>query len=1168
MDTDRNLLFAVLALQAGLLDRDRFIEGCALWVTRKDVPIGELLVERGWLTADARAVVEPLLELQLRRRDGAGGASLGDTDVQQSAAALPCPAPVDPNMTVAPSEPEGVGRTIFYEEIGRGGMGRVLRGQDTELRRELAVKVLREEYGGNADVVRRFIEEAQIGGQLQHPGIVPVYDLGRFTDRRPYFTMKLVKGRSLNDLLRERPDPRHEQAHFLTVFEQVSQTVAYAHSKRVIHRDLKPQNVMVGAFGEVQVMDWGLAKVLAGQETEVPYATRYGTRIQTERSGSAEDGCTGVVGTPAFMAPEQARGGAEPVDERADVFGLGGILCVILTGRPPFADAAPDGVLTKAAAGDVAEAVARLDRCGADADLVALCKECLSPDAAQRPRDAGEVAARMGAYAAAVQERLRRADLERAAAQARAEEAKATAAADRKARRRTRALAAALLALVVAGAGGGLLVQHQAAEREADRTRHDAEQRQAVEFALEKAAGLRQRTRWGEAAAVLEQAGQVLGGGGPDDLRERLDRAETELALVNRLDAIRQHSETLVDGKFDHPAAERDYAAAFREAGLGQVGDDEAAVAGRVRDSAVSGQLVAALDDWARVAKKPEAKSWLLGVARRADPDPWRDRLRDPAVRGDRRALLALADEVLRDDGAKVEELSPQWLASLGELLGGKAEAVPLLRAAQHRYPGDFWLNLKLSVALRGAKQEVEALSYSRVAVALRPDAAGAHNTLGNALRANGDVDGAVAEFRKAIELDPKFALPHHNLGNALRAGGDVDEAITEFRKAIELDPRYSHPHHNLGLALREKGDVDGAIAEFRKAIELDPENAHVHIALGSALREKKDPDGAIAEFRKATELDPGNAQAHNTLGNALRPRGDVDGAITEFRKAIELDPKFAMPHNNLGLALFDKKDAEGAIAEFRKATELDPKLAVAHNNLGAALFARKDLDGAIAEYRKAIDIDPLYATAHTNLGNGLRDKKDLDGAIAEYKKAIDGDPRLRALDEKLPAVMKGEVAPSGAAEWLALGQLCRQYKLRHLAAVRCYAAAFAADPKLAADSRSRDRYSAACSAALAAAGQATDAKNLPDKVRLMLRRQALTWLRADLAQCEQMSREKKVAAQQLVGQRLAHWQKDADLAPVRDRAALAALPFDERQQWRQLWDDVAALLKKVEEKK
>src|SRR6478736_10105848 len=147
-------------------------------------------------------------------------------------------------------------------EIARGGMGAVLMGRDPDLGRDVAIKVLRDDLGGRPEMVRRFVEEAQIGGQLQHPGIVPIYELGTFADRRPFFSMKLVRGQTLAELLADRPSPEAELPRFLSIFEAIAQTMAYAHTRGVIHRDLKPSNVMVGSFGEVQLMDWGLARVL------------------------------------------------------------------------------------------------------------------------------------------------------------------------------------------------------------------------------------------------------------------------------------------------------------------------------------------------------------------------------------------------------------------------------------------------------------------------------------------------------------------------------------------------------------------------------------------------------------------------------------------------------------------------------------------------------------------------------------------------------------------------------------------------------------------------------------------------------------------------------------------------------------------------------------------
>ena len=272
-------------------------------------------------------------------------------------------------------------------EIARGGMGVIIKGRDKDLGRDLAFKVLKGEFSSRPGAVQRFVEEAQVGGQLQHPGIVPIYELGSFADGRPYFAMKLVKGQTLASLLADE-SPRTARAKFIQIFLQiaVSQTVAYAHSRGVIHRDLKRSNIMFGKFGEVLVMDWGLGKVLqrGGTADEDRTNKRHSPRIHTEqptvihtaRSGSGSDTAAGsVMGTPAYMSPEQAGGEIDKLDERVDVFGLGAVLCVILTGRPPYEADSSESIRLMAIRGDHKDAFARLDASGSDAELVELCEE-------------------------------------------------------------------------------------------------------------------------------------------------------------------------------------------------------------------------------------------------------------------------------------------------------------------------------------------------------------------------------------------------------------------------------------------------------------------------------------------------------------------------------------------------------------------------------------------------------------------------------------------------------------------------------------------------------------------------------------------------------------------------------------------------------------------------
>ena len=321
----------------------------------------------------------------------------------------------EPSPVVRPSNGEGASTRYRIDgEIARGGMGSILKGRDPDLGRDVAIKVLREDLRENGDLVRRFVEEAQIGGQLQHPGVVPIYELGTFADRRPFFCMKLVKGQTLADLLTTRPSPADDLPRFLSIFAAMAQTMAYAHTRGVIHRDLKPSNVMVGSFGEVQVMDWGLAKVLArggiAADAKAGKEKPPETMIATARSGSDLDlsHAGSVLGTPSYMSPEQARGEIALIDERADVFALGSILAEILTGAAAFTGRTSGEILRKSTKGDTADALGRLDARGAETELIALAKDCLASEREDRPHDANAVSDRITAYLAGVQERVQR----------------------------------------------------------------------------------------------------------------------------------------------------------------------------------------------------------------------------------------------------------------------------------------------------------------------------------------------------------------------------------------------------------------------------------------------------------------------------------------------------------------------------------------------------------------------------------------------------------------------------------------------------------------------------------------------------------------------------------------------------------------------------------------
>jgi tetratricopeptide (TPR) repeat protein/serine/threonine protein kinase len=696
--------------------------------------------------------------------------------------------------------------------------------------------------------------------------------------------------------------------------------------------------------------------------------------------------------------------------------------------------------------------------------------------------------------------------------------------------------------------------------------------------------------------------------------------------LLRALDEARQQRATPLEATFDYAGEAAQYQAAFAGYGLAVEPGRTAELARRIRaeEPAVREALLVALDDWAFAAKSalPKASVAVLReLADAADDDVWRKRHRAANAAGDPATLRELSGQ------ARKLSLPPSSLGLLAwslHNLGERNEAVALLRWARGRHPADFWLPLWLGNMLTAGKNQdtgpvdlEERIGCYRVAVALRPDAGAAHLSLGIVLHEKGQPDDAIAEFRAAIDRHPGFALAHYNLGNALKAKGELDDAIAAYREAIKIYPRYALAHHNLGIALNARGRLAEAIAAYHKAIESNPNYVEVYINLGLALKARDQLAEALACYLKAIKINPNYVEAHINLGNALMDNRQLDNAIAAYHKAIDINPKHDVAHYGLGSALHAKRELDAAIAEYREAIAINPRFALAHNNLGLALKAKGEVDAAIAEYKKAIAADPKDITAQINLGIDLCHKGDLDAGTAAIRKAIAIDPRdarchmaladalvwngrfaeakasnqqalkrlpgnhpLRpralqqqqrvqrflALEAKLPDVLAGKVQPADQREWLGFLQVCR-FQQRHVATTTLAAAAFDADGRQADDLKAGHRYDAACAAALAGCGAGKDADKLKGKERADLRRQALTWLRADLeAWGRQLDRDPdKARAAVTVAKDLQHWLAETAFAGVRGPAALAKLPEDERQPWQKLWDDVADTLARVQ---
>jgi serine/threonine-protein kinase len=915
--------------------------------------------------------------------------------------------------TASPEMPASANRCGCLQllgEIARGGMGVVLKGRDPDLGRDLAVKVLLETHKEKPDLVRRFVEEAQINGQLQHPGIVPVHELGTFGDRRPYFTMKLVKGQTLAELLNHRTAPADELPRFLGIFEQVCQTMAYAHARDVIHRDLKPSNVMVGSFGEVQVMDWGLAKVLPkGGVVDDAAAGKIDVRatvIATGRIGSDSDlsQAGSVMGTPAYMAPEQARGEIVLIDCRADVFALGSILCEILTGQPAFTGRSSGEIHRKSALGDLADAGNRLDGCGADSELVALARDCVAAEPEDRPREAGAVAERITSYLASVQEKLRTSERDRAVAEAKAVE-------ERKHHRLQLGLAAAVLALTTMGGLGTTYFLQERSARAAAVVRVLSEASTLCDLAKgrpEDPAG------WGRALVAVKQAEGAAGEDGEASRRLAALRAEVEAGA-----AAAERDRTLLDRLIDIRSAKADdrdgwatdsaYSAAFVEAGIdvAALPPAEAGAKIKARPVAVTVPLAAALDDWAAVRREKRSDragaDELAQVARAGDPDAWRGGLRDALCLPERQqrldALRGLAHSV------RIEALPAISLDLLGSALrdtGDPATAESILRRALRRHPGDVGLNYDFAQCLEKLARREEAIRYYTAARAIRPEVA---HELAHALERKGESDEAIAVFQELTRLRPGNGRHHMCLGTSLRNQGRaqdasvaLDSAIALLREHIRQRPEDAAAHDNLGTALVRQGMLVESIAESREAVRLRPDSAKLHVNLGNALRRERKTDEAIAEYREAIRLQPDFAVAHISLGVLLcDDKHEYGAAAAAFREAIRLEPASADAHMDLGIALKNLGRWAEAIAEQREAVRLEPT-AENHTTLGYTLRQQWRLDEAIVEYREVFRLRP-DAVSHNDVAWTLalsprRPRGDHDEALVRSRKAVELAPK------------------------------------------------------------------------------------------------------------------------------------------------------------------------------
>jgi tetratricopeptide (TPR) repeat protein/tRNA A-37 threonylcarbamoyl transferase component Bud32 len=854
----------------------------------------------------------------------------------------------------------------------RGGLGEVLVAHDDELHREVALKRVQAAHAHDASSRRRFLQEAEITGRLQHPGVVPVYGLVHDAQGQPSYAMRFIEGESLREALErfheaDRPgrDPGQRSLdlrQLLTRFVAVCNTVAFAHSRGIVHRDLKPQNVMLGKFGETLVVDWGLAKPFdrtqdqraAGEETLRPAAT---TSSENTQAGA-------TLGTPAYMSPEQAEGRWDAVGAASDVYSLGATLYALLTGQPPFQGRNPDEILVRVRRGEFAPP--RQVKPHVPLALEAVCLRAMAHDPDKRYATATALAQDVERWLAdepvtVYRERLR-GRLQRWA---------------RRRRTLVASAAVAILLLVAAGVAGLFLWQvmeqrqHEAERRHEQQTQVYREKLWLDTLASERL-GLTElhNGHFDNASTILRQAVEHL------DKEARVVTGHTELAdlRMNLADKL-QRAERLVQFYARSDDAERIVAESFDSRELH--GDREGLAN---CESGLKALGVFEHEQWWKALPDADLEEH---QRRQLQKDVYRQLLFLGCMRGKAglKNFMAATDPVAfraaLDAVAAVKRYHPS------------SSTAGILEIACHFKLGQFdqMRTMPRSEPDTAADYYFVGMLHTWIAHAPKdPITQVALRTMEKMMNLDFQTPLRTAEqyLRTAATLEPKHYWTHLWLGFTLVSANKPDAAELAFDTCVGLRPDLMIGYGLRALTLRNQIQkttdsrgraqfVSRAFTGLNAALKVNPNDGRAHAWRGIAYLHERAYDDALKDFNEAIRLEPRYPPAHQGRGSAYQAKGDFDHAIEDFTEAIRLDSRFFVIFRTRGYLLAQLGRWEKAEEDYTRALRMEPvdanvwhEAALLHLRRGNAAGFRQVCKGMWQHLRASKDALRIAAVVNT----------------------------------------------------------------------------------------------------------------------------------------------------------------------------------------------------------
>jgi serine/threonine protein kinase len=1027
----RHLLYGMLALQNSFIDRHALVAAFDRWTTEKGRSLGEILLDAKQLSLDEHLLLEGLVGKHLARHEhdverslaalsGVGSAAVSlrgvnDPDVQASMQYLAV-AEADPNATIEPlqeSSPSSATRFKKLRPHAKGGLGEIFVAEDQELHREVALKEIHHAQADDDHSRTQFLLEAEITGGLEHPGIVPVYGLGTYADGRPYYAMRFIKGSSLQDAIRayyaKHDRDTIEFQKLLRRFLDVCNAIQYAHDRGVLHRDLKPGNIMLGKYGETMVVDWGLAKVTGQTEStredaERPLRPSSGSTVAATQQGS-------LKGTPGYMSPEQAAGELERLGVVSDVYSLGATLYHLLTGQNAFPGKSYPEVLQKVRTGDFSHP--RQVRQDISRPLEAVCLKAMALEPENRYPSVQCLAAEIERWLADQPVLAFREPI--------------TARARRWVRKRP-GLTGSFLAAVAVGLVGlaaGIVIvsakNHELSianknEKQARRAESQAKVTAQTNEQLakeQKVEADRQRTSAEKRLAQVEKGVDILGSiftdldpNAPEKegrplqaiLGERLDLAVAQLEGEALGDPLATAKLQLILGK------------SLLGLGYAEKGVTLFAKSRATFESALG-------------ADEPDTLTSMYHLAQAY------------GAAGKRELALPLYQETFKLRTSKLGPDHPDTLASMHSLALGLQNEGKLSEALSL-----FEKTLELRNARLGIDHSDTLLTMNDLAVCFK-DA--------------GKLERALSLLTETVRLktssfgrdDVSTLTSMGSLAEAYRVSGQLDKALPLYIETLQRQTSKlgrDHPHtltslNNLGLSYRADGKHDLALDLFKDTLERQkvrlgedhPFTLTVTNNIAELYRSLGKLDVALPLYEETLKLRKRRLgpSHHDTLASlnglagAYYSAGSLDLAVPLFEEAIALQKATLGPeHNDTLISMNNLGATYKALGKLQLAQTLGEeslklsrgRLGIDHpttlttmGNLASIYHDAKDLDRALPLYEETLERHvakfgsehPDTLNAMNNLALGYRDAQQPERALSLLKLAVAGLEKRQLMD-------------------------------------------------------------------------------------------------------------------------------------------------------------------------